>query len=134
MVIIAKDANDIPQFLLVDSNNYLQTVISASLPAGSATIGKVDLNAPTTPYQGNVTVTTAGTRVVLGSSQAILGVTVKANDDNTGSIWIGDSSVASGDGLELSPGDGVPIDMSNINVLYIDSDEDGDGVSYLAVG
>ncbi len=52
------------------------------------------LTTPTTIYNGKKTVTTAGTRVPLAASQAVQSVTIKALAANTGTIYVGDGSVA----------------------------------------
>jgi len=118
MVTIAQDENNCPRFLLVDSSGRLY----------------VNLNAPTTIYNGQKNVTTAGTRAVLGTSQAILSITITAKLTNTGNIYVGNSSVTSSNGAILSAGDSLSLDTNDISNVYIDSDVNGEGVSYIAVG
>lgn len=104
------------------------TLVSASnpLPVTNAAI-------PTTIFNGKTLVTTAGTRVVLASSQAIKSVTVKALSTNTGFIYVGDTSVSSTNGFQLSAGDSVSMDIANLNTVNIDSSVNGEGVTYFAV-
>jgi len=90
--------------------------------------------APPSIYSGKTTVTTAGTRVVLASSQAVQSVTIKALSSNTGLIYVGNSSVASSNGYQLSAGDSISMDVANLNTVNIDSAVNGEGVSYIAVG
>jgi len=75
-------------------------------------------------------VTTAGTRVQLASN-ACSSVTVKAKSTNTGLIYVGGSSVSSSNGFILSAGDSISIDITNTNLLYIDSSVNGEGVSFI---
>lgn len=83
---------------------------------------------------GHKTVTTAGTQVQLSSSSAVFGAcTIKALSTNTGSIWVGLSSVSSSDGFELDASESISIDIQGIAHIYIDSDTNGEGVSYLCV-
>lgn len=88
---------------------------------------------PTVIYNGNTNVTTAGTRVVLAASQAILsGVTIKAKSANTGTIYVGSSTVSSSNGYALSPGDSVFLEIANLNTVNIDSSVNGEGVTFAA--
>ena len=84
---------------------------------------------------GRTTVTTAGTPVLLNASQACKRVTIGAETDNTGVISVGDSNVdaatAAERGVILFAGSSVTLEVSNLNLLYIDSTVNGDGVSYL---
>lgn len=89
--------------------------------------------APTTIFDGKTTVTTAGTRVALASSQAVQSVTIKALTTNTGIIYVGNSSVSSTNGFQLSAGDSVSMDIANLNTVNIDSSVNGEGVTYLGV-
>lgn len=88
---------------------------------------------PTAVFNGKTTVATATTRVVLASSQALItGVHVKANAGNTGLIYVGDSAVAAANGLELEANESAFIEVSNLDVVYIDAASNGEGVTYLA--
>ena len=89
--------------------------------------------APTTIFNGKTTVTTAGVRVALAASQTVKSVTIKALSTNTGLIYVGNSSVASTNGYQLAAGDTISLDISNLNTVNIDSDVNGEGVSYLGV-
>lgn len=89
--------------------------------------------APTTIYNGKKTVTTAGTRVALASSQAVKSVTIKALAANTGTIFVGDGSVASTTGFALAAGDTVSLDIANLATVNLDSSVNGEGVTYLGV-
>lgn len=121
--------------------------VNAALPAGSNVIGHVIADsgsttavtgtvstsevAPTAIFNGKVTVTTAGTRVSLGS-QAIKSVTIKAAIANTGIIYVGNTTVAAANGFELSAGDTISIDIANLNVLDIDSSTNSQSITYIA--
>lgn len=91
------------------------------------------LDAPNSVISGQTTVTNAGTRVALGGSTSILGVTIKAKLINTGYIYVGNNAVTSANGYILSAGDIVNIDVDNLVDIFIDSSVSGEGVSYLAV-
>lgn len=84
------------------------------------------------------TVAAAGTRTALGTvSLQVHEVVVKALAANTGIIYLGDSTVASSNGYELSAGQSfsVPLTMIprtgsvvNLTSIYIDSSVNGEGV------
>ncbi len=85
-----------------------------------------------TIYHNKTTVTTAGTRVALASSQALTaGVYIKALSTNTGLIYVGTSTVSSANGVQLSAKEQIWIPISNLNTINIDSSVNGEGVTYL---
>ena len=118
MVIIAKDSDDVARLLLTDSSGNLQ----------------INVNAPTTIYNGQKVVADAGTREALGADQAILSITIKAHKTNTGNIFVGNNTVSNANGFILPPGEVVSLDIDNVADIYIDSAVDGEGVSWIAVG
>src|SRR3990167_10621960 len=75
----------------------------------------------------------SGTSVVLGSSTSILSVTVKANDDNQGIVFIGNSGVNQNNGYQLSTGDTVSMDIDNVTDIYVTSTTGTNGVSYIYI-
>jgi len=88
------------------------------------------------------TVSTPGTAVPLTSSDIYAKRVViqagRADDDNVGKVYLGDSSVDkdSNKCLEMSPGDVFCLPMCdddkiNLAHLYIDADNSGDGVRVL---
>jgi hypothetical protein len=88
---------------------------------------------PTVVYNGLTNVTTAGTRVVLASTQAIVsGVTIKARASNTGTIYVGSSAVSSSNGYSLAASESVFLEIANITTVNIDSSVNGEGVTYIA--
>ena len=91
------------------------------------------LATPAVVYNGKKTVTTAGTRVTLASSQAVKSVTIKALSTNTGFIYVGDGSVASTNGFQLERGESVSLDIANLTTVNLDSSVNGEGVTYIGV-
>lgn len=92
------------------------------LPQGSSSLSGKVLN-----------VATAGTRVRL-TAFACREVTIIAKKTNTGSIYVGGSDVSkTAYGVELSPNESFTFNVSNANLLYIDADVTGEGVSYVAL-
>lgn len=83
---------------------------------------------------GVTTVTTAGTDVALASSTACKGVFIQAQTDNTGLIAVGatgvDATEATGTGIILYPGDSIYIEVDDLDVIFIDSTVNGEGVRY----
>ena len=96
---------------------------------------RVDLVTPFTPTavgSGQATVAAAGSTEAL-PAQACKAVSIAANPDNTGNIFLGDSTVSSANGRILAPGDTLDLAIDNLNRLYIDAAVDGEGISYLWV-
>lgn len=86
----------------------------------------------TVVFNGQETVAAPGTAEQLPSN-AIASITIKALQTNTGSIYIGGSTVDAATGFELLPGDIISFDMSNTNAVYVDAEVAGEGISWLAV-
>lgn len=116
----------------VTAGNALKVDGSAVTQPVSGTVTTTE-SAPTTIYNGKKTVTTAGTRVVLAASQAVKSVTIKALSTNTGFIYVGDTSVASTNGLQLEAGETISLDIANLNTVNLDSSVNGEGVTYIGV-
>jgi hypothetical protein len=82
---------------------------------------------------GQVTVTTAGTSVALAPSYNLeAGVRIKANSGNAGNIFVGPPTVNVNNGYLLDANEEVFIETANLNYVWLDTDNSGDGVSYLA--
>lgn len=91
------------------------------------------------PHVANVAVTSAGTRVALASSETPSRLfTIQANVGNTGTIYVGDSSVSSSVyGVALAKGTSISFGESDddakfdLSRIYIDAGTSNDAVSIL---
>lgn len=126
-VVLATDQPQLTNALKVDGSAVTQPVSGTFWQATQP----VSTAAPTTIYNGKKTVTTAGTRVTLAASQAVKSVVIKALVGNTGTIYVGDTSVASTNGFALSPGDTLTLDIANLNTVNLDASVNGEGVTYV---
>ena len=110
-----------------------QSPANTHVPFAVDANGKLRVSLPAAVYSGQKTVTTAGTRVPLATSQTLTsGVYIKALARNTCDIFVGPATVAAATGFVLAAGDLVYIEIADLATVYIDAAEDGDGVSYLA--
>jgi hypothetical protein len=76
-------------------------------------------------------VTTAGTRVQF-PNVVCKEVTIIAKKGNTGSIYLGSSTVSSTVyGAEIDAKDSITLKVANANMLWIDASTNGEGVSYI---
>lgn len=89
---------------------------------------------------GNVSVTTAGSRVQLSATSIITpGIVIKARTTNTGAVYVGHSNVAATTAaFIMAPGDAVEIvgpmvrgieEEFDISDIYLDSAVNGEGVT-----
>lgn len=129
--------------LQLDSNNYLKVILQAGTAAfgklaanSGVDIGDVDVTSvplASTVRNGKKAVTTAGSAVALAASTTLThSVTIRALHANTNMIYVGDSSVDSTNGYVLDAGETVTLQIANLSTVYIDSDTNGEGVTYLA--
>lgn len=86
--------------------------------------------APSIIRNGKATVTTAGTRVALGSG-TVHAVVVRALSTNTDVIYVGNSSVAAANGYTLEPGESIGIAIDSLSRVYLDAVVSGEGVVYV---
>ena len=80
--------------------------------------------------------TDVGTTVVQLQSTSFslkLGAVVKADDDNTGNIYVGESGVTTSTGFRLDTAQGLVIEIDNINKIYCISDVASQKVHYIGV-
>lgn len=93
---------------------------------------------------GKVTVTTAGTRVQITSSDIrATSVTIQADAANTGDMYVGDSTVASNKALTLDARESVSLNGDtvagnteefNLSEIYVDSSVNGESVHVFYLG
>jgi len=100
--------------------------------AETPNVDVASITLPSAVYNGQKTVTTAGTAEALASSQELVsGVRIKALSGNAGNIYVGDSSVDSSNGFVLGAGEEIFVEIDDLAKVYIDADNNGEGVSYL---
>lgn len=80
---------------------------------------------------GSKDVATPGTQVALATSTACRRVTIQAKIANTGYIYVGDSSVSSSNGIALSAGNSITLNVNGLDIIYIDADTGGEGITFL---
>lgn len=109
----------------VDSNGVLRRLLVNSLGAPSSEVG-------TTVVNGKKSVSVTNTAVALSSSSNPVknGIVIRALTANTGTVYIGSSSVTSSNGHELAAGESTSVAISDVNFVYVNGTS-GDGVSFL---
>ncbi len=89
---------------------------------------------PTDIGDGNCTVTTAGVRVqLITTSTACKKVLITANGANTGNIFVGGSTIATGRGKQLVPLQDLELWIDDLSKIYIDASVSLEGVHYVYV-
>lgn len=90
---------------------------------------------PTILGIGRQIVATHGTAVQLHTDQPCKSVVIMAEMDNTGTVTVGNidviGAVLTRVGVPLEAGDSLTLEIDNVNDIYIDSIEDGEGITYL---
>lgn len=87
-----------------------------------------------TVYEGVVTVATAGKSVPLSTDRKCQKVTITAKRGNTGYVYVGSNKVSSTSyGYELAARESIIIEISNLNLIYIDAQNNGEGVYFSAI-
>ena len=62
---------------------------------------------------GTIKVTAAGTRVQASHKANVRTVVFKARADNTGDVYLGGSDVSSTDGMTLTPGESIQLQLAD---------------------
>jgi hypothetical protein len=113
----------------------LPGTVEADIAASKARLDAINAaqGAPGAIYGGTKTVTTPGTRVVLGASQALTeGVQLRGLDTNAQVVYAGNASVSStGNGTRLSAKEPLFIRCNNVNLIYLDAAVAGEGVTWI---
>jgi len=92
---------------------------------------RVAPSVPATMYHGQTTVTTAGTEVTLGASQALTqGCWIKALAANTGFIYVGLNPVSASTGYQLDNNEQAFFAIDDRADIFIDSSVNGESASY----
>ena len=119
VVLVAYDAAGLPHRVLVDAAGYL--IPSQTVP-------------PTVFGQGGQT-TTAGVRVALvPAGLAVKEVHITARPGNLGYVFIGDATVSAVNyGKRLSYEGWVSIEIDNLSKIFMDVEDNGDGVDFIYV-
>ena len=85
-------------------------------------------------FSGRKVVASAGTREKLATDTYCKKVTITALVENTGVIVVGGSGVIAlqinREGIPLYPANSVEIATSNLNKIYLDSEVNGEGVTF----
>ena len=124
---------------LVSINSGTELAVACAIvDASGAQITSFGAATPTSIGDGRRTVTMAVTAVQLSAvSVACAKVTICALAANTGVIVVGGSTVVASAGtrrgIPLNPLDTITLDISNLNLVYLDGTVNGEGVSYLYV-
>lgn len=115
----------------VGSGSFKQTINQFGGARGPASVG---LKGYGSIGDGQATVTTAGTRVQL-PDVACSRVRIQSHPSNTGDIVVGGANVVASSatrrGLALFSSQWEEFYVNNLNLLYIDSTENGDKINYI---
>lgn len=117
----------------VDNNDLTDFITETEDQGGGVhrqVVKVADVVSLSTVGDGSKDITTAGTAEALGSDVAVKEVWITANDDNTGKVYVGTTTVSSTRGLKMFPGQTHKFTVSNLNLLYLDVDTNGEGVTF----
>jgi len=85
-------------------------------------------------YYTQVTVGTTSTRLTSVDTHLMRGVLIKADNDNTGNVYVGGvPSVTTSNGFRLAAGEGVLIEIDNANKVYMIADASNQKVHVIGV-
>jgi len=82
---------------------------------------------------GQVTVGTTAVQLTSTSTPLNFGIVVKADPDNTGNVYVGDSSVSTTNGYLLTPGEGIAFEIDDVSKVYVVADTDNQKVYWIGV-
>ena len=103
----------------------------SDVPFNVDSSGNMSVSMPGTITAGQVTITTGGVAVCLGTATLYSGVNVKALYGNGGTAYVGGFAVSSTVGYELRPAESVFVEVNALEQVWVDTNSDGDKVSYI---
>jgi hypothetical protein len=117
----------------------IQTALELLDNAVSGTEYRVDTVsevASTFDHGAKSSVGTSAVQVIAASTPATRGVTVKAADDNSGTVYVGNSDVTANtadgtDGFPLAAGDALTVPVDDANKVYVRGSAAGQKVFWL---
>jgi hypothetical protein len=80
---------------------------------------------------GQVTVTTAGTSIQCPDIELSNGAYIKGLGDNTGKMYVWNATGDGRTGFELSAGETIPVQVANLNMIWIDASVGGEKVCWI---
>ena len=83
-------------------------------------------------------ISTSAVQLLTGSTALVNGIIVKADESNSGTVWVGISTVTAGttdatDGYKLTAGESVGFQIDNANKVYVIGSAASQRVSWLGV-
>jgi hypothetical protein len=131
------DTDQIIQLEMVDTGNVTSDGIAifALATAPGAPLAALAL----TPSEGAKVVAAAGTAEALAAAASLfMSIAIQADPLNTGNIYVGGAGIAAGLGVALSAGEVLTMSGGNYLVdladVFIDSDVNGEGVTWTLIG
>ena len=92
------------------------------------------------PVIGTTDIPTAGTRVQINNTaRRCLTITFKGRNGNSGSVYVGGSTVSSSNGIELRPNESVTFNLAAARVsclmsdFWLDTATNGNDVDWIAI-
>ncbi len=83
---------------------------------------------------GTIKVTLAGTRVQAAHKGNFKTAVFKARSDNTGDVYLGGNDVSSGDGMTLTPGESVQLQLAapvSTSQFWADAANNNDQIDFI---
>lgn len=136
-----RDDNRVPGLLIHDSTGAETRQVRGTAANPNAlpveVLGSSTVSA-TFDHGSNRDVDTAAEALTATSFAATKGVTVVADRDNTGVVYVGNSDVTAGttaatDGFPLSSGESVTLEVNNPNLIYVIGSLNNQIVYWIAV-
>ena len=136
-----KDPNHVSALLIQDSTGAETRQVRATAANPNAIPVEVlssSAVSSTLDHGSNRDVDTAAEALTSTSFTATKGVTVVADRDNTGIVYVGNSDVTAGttaatDGFPLGSGESVTLEVNNPNLLYVIGSANNQIVYWIAV-
>ena len=133
-VVIASDQSAVPVSMPNEGQQTMANSISVaiasnqtSVPVSIAAANVVPIQyAANTVVRGKYTITAGTATQISVSSVPIVRIDVRADINNVGNIYLGDSSLGAGKSFFLLPGEAWSFDISDLQLLWYDGDTTGD--------
>jgi len=82
---------------------------------------------------GQVDVGTSAVQLTTSATPCKFGVVVKADDDNSGNVYVGGSGVTTSNGFRLGAGQGISLEIDDASKIYVIADSSGQKVHWIAI-
>ena len=109
------------------------TNLPSEYPLPASQVSELRKRTSDTLYYNQVTVGTTAVQLTSTSTPLNAGIVVKADSNNSGNVYVGDSSVSTSNGFALAAGEGIAFEIDDASKVWVVADSSGQKIYWLGL-